>query len=103
MRLPRVRFTVRRMMVAVAVVGSFIGWEVREVARVRGSWQVVRSRPVMPWQATREAADTPEAKIYTSVRVRRWSFYGLGRGRTSMISREDGKLHPTDVSLKARR
>lgn len=61
-------------------IGSFIGWEVREVAQVRGPWQVVRSRPVLPWQTTPDAVDTSEAKSYPMVRVRRWPFYLSFRG-----------------------
>ena len=61
MRLPRARFTVRRMMVAVAIVGVILGEFAAGV-----HWE--RNRQETAWQAARARARVQQALLESTVR-----------------------------------
>ena len=87
----KAKYWVGGLILATLLAGSIVGWEVREVANRPDQWKVVQSRAVLPWQASPEAGDIPEAKKYRAVRVSRWSFYGIGPWRSSMQSHFTGR------------
>jgi hypothetical protein len=72
-----------RVLTIILLLGMGVGWEIREGVNKAGETAILKNGPIFLWHDAPEAADTPEAKHYISIKIRRWYVYGAYQSSSS--------------------